>query len=479
MTTDVPENASDLISFIDRAVDCYADRYCLEDLTYDDLNAFIKAKAQEWRGCGLRAGDRVALQVEDRTMMILCTLAVLHYGAIPVLLHSYFSIEQATACVQATGARFYLQGIRGTLRNVYNSTWVDYGDEENLSHLVLIASTSGTTGMANLVQHSNQAILSNVRAILTYLNVESGNIILILRDPSYLSVLTGEVLVSLARGCHMCLSSFSMTPRSLITQIVETNATMVVSVASLFHFALQPIRLHAAELRGLAFLVFVGEGASLPLLAELHDLLPTTRIFHCYGLTEAGPRVTYWSQQEHPLESFCVGVPLPDVAVRCVDEQRRLVAPGAAGHIEVKSPSLMLGYVGQPRLEDDWLETQDWGWLDEWGHVYIQGRIDDVIVRGGVKVPAALIEDVLVRHPAVLGVVVHGITNSPYHMRIEGVVVLNEGASITDDELLQWCRQHLPRPMWPQTIRVVSELPRKHNGKLDRRPTLTSESGRE
>ena len=121
---------------------------------------------------------------------------------------------------------------------------------------------------------------------------------------------------------------------------------------------------------------------------------------------------------------------------------------------------------------DGWFPTRDRGWVDADGYLFIEGRADDTIIRGGENIAPAEIEDVLVRHDLVADSVVVGVPDDEWGQRIAAVVVLEPGATLTADELQDYCRIHLRGSKTPEIIEFRAELPRTPTGKLLRREVV-------
>jgi len=116
-----------------------------------------------------------------------------------------------------------------------------------------------------------------------------------------------------------------------------------------------------------------------------------------------------------------------------------------------------------------WFTTRDAGWIDADGYLYLDGRIDDVIVRGGENLSPGEIEDVLLQHPAIRDAVVLGLPDQEWGEVVAAVVVPHEGQSIAEDEVRAWVVQHLRSSRAPAVIDIRSELPYNEMGKVLRR----------
>jgi acyl-CoA synthetase (AMP-forming)/AMP-acid ligase II len=158
--------------------------------------------------------------------------------------------------------------------------------------------------------------------------------------------------------------------------------------------------------------------------------------------------------------------------VRIAADDGAVLGPGEVGEILVRTPRVMKGYAGaatSPLTADGWLPTRDMGWLDEDGYLYIAGRKDDMIIRGGENIAPAEVESVLQSHPAVEEAAVVGVPDLEWGQRVAAFVVLRPGASASPGELGEFCRQRLASFKKPEVITVLDELPKNPMGKILRR----------
>ena len=229
-------------------------------------------------------------------------------------------------------------------------------------------------------------------------------------------------------------------------------------------------------------------GASMPpsVIQRAVAALPGCQFINAFGQTETASTITMVPPEDHVLEGppevvelrrrrlGSIGVPLPDVEVRIVDETGAPVALGQVGEIVARGPRLMAGYWGQEAetaqvMRDGWLYTGDLARQDADGYIYLAGRSRDIIKRGGEMVSPVEVERTLESHPDVEEAAVVGVPDDTWGERVVAVVVRRSGASVTEAGLLEHCRERLARFKRPEQVAFVDALPRNALGKVLKR----------
>lgn len=344
-----------------------------------------------------------------------------------------------------------------------------YRDDER-HRPALIMCTSGTTGKPKGAMLSQRNLLTNLHDIEAYFEVEEGARILIARPLYHSAVLTGELLVSLAKGLDIRFCSGSFDPCQLIRLIHTHRITVMGGTPTMFRLLGRYFRVDREPLP-LRQIVLSGECLGRLAAGAIRASFPDAQIYHVYGLTEASPRVAFLPPEEFDKAPETVGYPLASVEVRVTGEKEESLPAGVEGELWVRGRNVMMGYYDDPQLtaevlRDGWLRTRDIAVIDEQGRLQIKCRRDDLIIRAGMNVYPQEIEDMLRADERVEDVLAYGI---PSAIGGEKIGLKLRGNIDTVEEALTLCRRLLPTYAYPSRIELVDELPKNGSGKLIRR----------
>ena len=238
----------------------------------------------------------------------------------------------------------------------------------------------------------------------------------------------------------------------------------------------------SADLPHLRALAYGGGKMPLPVIERAMKLFPDADFTNAYGLTETSSTIAVLGPDDHREAAasadpavqrrlVSVGRALPSLEVEIRDEEGKELGPGQVGEIHVRGEQVSGEYLGRgTRLESEgWFPTRDSGSMDAEGYLFVEGRIDDVIVRGGENLSPGEIEDVLLQHQAVADCAVVGIPDVQWGEAVAAVVVTRQGSSVGVSELQDWVKGRLRSSRVPSRIEFCDELPYNETGKLLRR----------
>ncbi|MBW2491353.1 MAG: long-chain fatty acid--CoA ligase [Deltaproteobacteria bacterium] len=236
----------------------------------------------------------------------------------------------------------------------------------------------------------------------------------------------------------------------------------------------------------LSFIKGFFSGAA-PLASDtIRDLKDCTGAMMCeaYGLTETAPFVTVnpWGGTVKP---GTVGVPLPDTDIRIVDvnDIEKELPLGEVGEIVIKGPQIMMGYYKNPEetakvIKDGWVYSGDIGCFDEDGYLKIVDRKKDMIIAGGYNIYPVELDDVLFDHPKILEACTLGVHDGYRGETVKAFVVVKKGETLTEGEIITYCRENLAPYKVPKLIEFIDELPKSAIGKVLRRKLKEMEEAR-
>ena len=226
-------------------------------------------------------------------------------------------------------------------------------------------------------------------------------------------------------------------------------------------------------------------GGKMPLSVierAMRSFPPHTDFTNAYGLTETSSTLTVLGPEDHRTAAASevaevrqrlasVGRALPGIELEIRDADGKPVGPRERGEICVRGEQVSGEYLGKGTRvgSDGFFPTRDAGWIDEEGYLFLEGRADDIIVRGGENMSPGEIEDVLLEHPSVADCAVVGVPDEQWGEAVAAAIVVKPGESVGADELREFVKQRLRSSRAPQHIAFRTELPYNETGKLLRR----------
>lgn len=228
-----------------------------------------------------------------------------------------------------------------------------------------------------------------------------------------------------------------------------------------------------------------GRSASAPLPPEQHQAFEQTfgiPVIEAMGMTECASTVFANPQDPARRKYGSPGLPC-GVEAKVVDAEGRELSAGEAGEILLRGPNVMQGYYKAPELtlqaidRGGWLRSGDLGYRDADGFYFITGRLKELIIKGGENIAPREIDEVLLKHPAVLEAAAVGVPDADYGQEIFACVVLKPGKQCSEAELREFCLNELGRYKTPRLIRFVDELPKGPSGKVQRLKLVSAASG--
>jgi acyl-CoA synthetase (AMP-forming)/AMP-acid ligase II len=249
----------------------------------------------------------------------------------------------------------------------------------------------------------------------------------------------------------------------------------------------------ASKLPSLRNLAYGGSKVGLPLVRRALELLPDVGFVNAYGLTETSSTIAVLSPDDHRAAHSAlsskdaavakrlgsVGQPVPGIELQIRDEDGNVLGPGETGELFVRGEQVSGRYTGVGSVLDEhgWFPTRDIAILDEDGYLFIGGRSDDTIIRGGENIAPAELEEVLIEHSHVRDVAVVGVEDPQWGQAIVAVVVPAAGIDPDPEELREHVRKNLRGSRTPDRVVFRDELPTTPTGKVLRREIIETLKG--
>jgi len=350
------------------------------------------------------------------------------------------------------------------------------GDSESIAVLLY---TSGTTGepKAAVLRHRN--LVSYIISTVEFAGADEDEAAIVSVPPYHIAGIS-SVLSSTYCGRRLVYVE-TFEPPTWVDEVRSERVTHAMVVPTMLNRILDVVEGDGGGLPSLRALSYGGGPMPLAVIERAMTLLPGVGFVNAYGLTETSSTIALLGPDDHR-DAFAsddpavrarlasVGQPLPSVEVSIRDDLGEIVGPSSRGEIWVRGEQVSGEYLGRgDDLDDGWFATRDAGHLDGAGYLYVHGRLDDVIVRGGENLSPGEIETVLVEHPSIESAAVVGIPDTDWGERVVAAVVPVEGATVGEEALREYVRAQLRSTRTPERIDIRTELPFNETGKLLRR----------
>jgi len=504
-------------------------------VTYRDLDAATNRFANALSGLGIRKGDRVAIMLPNLPQSVIAYYGALKLGAVVVQVNPLYVDREIEQQVNDAEARvivaldlFYpriapirsktalehiiLTNVRDFLpwylKLVYplkakrEGTWVrvrkapplyDFGSLLDASRdvapdvtvephdLALLQYTGGTTGVPKGVMLTHQNLVANTLQCRNWMpSLRDGAEVFMGVIPFFhvygmtacmnLSIATGGTIVLLPRFATKDVLKAIMSHRVTIFMGVQAMYVAINNFQDVARYDLSSIRICIS-----------GAGPLHAEVQERFEALTGGKVVEGFGLSEASP-VTHVNPIFGTRKKGTIGLPLPDTDAKLVDLEtgERDVPIGQPGELVVKGPQVMKGYWKHPDetaavLDEGWLRTGDVATMDADGYFAIVDRKKDMIKTKGENVYPREVEEALFRHPKIKDAVVVGIPEAFSGEVIKAYVVLKDGETASEQEILDFCVRELAKFKVPKTVEFRPDLPKTMVGKVLRRVLLDEE----
>jgi long-chain acyl-CoA synthetase len=495
-------------------------------ISYGELDALSSSLAAGLAWLGVRAGDRVALLLQNVPHYWVAQLAAWKLGAIVVPLNPMFKAREleyhlcdsgATALILHEGLYHdvaaealgytptrhvitcseleYLGDSRpamlaGTERRPARRAWEigeliarhasapDPQAPVGPNSIAMLTYTSGTTGRPKGAMNSHANVAYNAEVYRIWMDLSSSDVIVGAAPLFHITGAIAHLAAAALVGAPVILT-YRFEAAELLRQLARRRGSFLMASITLYNALMNHPTIGDCDLSSLTK-CFSGGAPIAPALVEQFQRLTGAYIHNLYGLTETtSPSHAVPLGAQAPVDAasgaLSVGLPIPGAVVKIVDDAGNELPPGNIGELATWGPMVVAGYWRKPEesakaVREGWLQTGDIGWMNDEGWFFIVDRKKDMIIASGFKVWPREVEDVLYQHPAVREAAVIGVPDAYRGESVKAYVSLKPGAApLQPEELIGFCRERLAAYKAPRAVEILPELPKTATGKLLRR----------
>ncbi len=472
----------------------------LQDMTvsFSQLAETVFGLANGLSGRGVKKGDKVAVYLPNRPEYVYSYLALFCLGATVVPLDYMLKDDElqailAHAQVSLLIARpregVSLESVRSNVASLKDVVLTDAPDKGGASFSELLSSgpaqaphadiaetdrslilyTSGSTGRPKGVCLNYRHLDAAPQAMEHFVDLSARDVKLCALPFSH-----AGGLVYLQNCVYFGITLVMMerfSPLEFLRLVERYKVTCFHMVPSMYYALLHLKEFEKYDLSSIRWVNVFGAPNSPDAIRRFKTYCPNAKLLNGWGLTETNAPNTVTPMDSDKIES--IGRPAPWITLKIVDDEGSVVPAGGVGELTIKSWVVMDGYHRDAEmtaevLRDGWFHTGDLARCDEEGFYYIVGRKKDMIKVSGQIVFPYEIEEALHKHPAVREVAVVGVPDALRGETVKAFLVAREGAVIEEQEIRQFCRQHLAHFKLPQAVAVVEALPKTRTGKVDK-----------
>ncbi|AZB10250.1 AMP-binding protein [Chryseobacterium sp. G0162] len=475
--------------------------------TYQEFYNQTTAIAKALIFLGAKIGDRIGIWASNRYEWVLLQYATARIGTILVNINPAYRTHELTYVLNQSEVRFifsslsfkssnykemveYAKEVCPTLEHeiFFDDNWeafVNNGQEvsDEVLHSfeehvqfddpVNIQYTSGTTGFPKGVTLSHHNILNNGYFIGIRLKYTEKDRVCI-PVPFYhcFGMVIGNICCT-AHGACMVIPNDSFDPDITLKVVSDEKCTSLYGVPTMFIAELAVKDFDTYDFSSLRTGVMAGSVCPPEIMKKVENLMNIKEMSICYGMTETSP-VSTQTLIGTPLEKqvSTVGTVQDHLEIKIIDESGKILKRGEHGELCTRGYSVMLKYWNDPentkKVLDDarWMHTGDMAVMDKDGYITISGRIKDLIIRGGENISPKEIEDFLYTYTNILDVQIIGVPSEKFGEEVMAWVKVRKGFTITEQELLEYCKGKIAHYKVPKYWKFVDEFPMTISGKI-------------
>lgn len=476
--------------------------------TYEEFYEQTSQVAKAILHLGAKPGDRVGIWSPNRYEWVLLQYATARIGVILVNINPAYRTSELIFVLNQSQIKYIFASLSFKTSNYkkmvddareftstlvdevfFDENWDDFlkgaahiSDEElqkyesqiQFDDPVNIQYTSGTTGFPKGVTLSHHNILNNGYFIGIRLHYTEKDRVCI-PVPFYhcFGMVIGNLCCT-AHGSTMVIPNDSFDPKLTLEVVEKEKCTSLYGVPTMFIATLHELDLKNYDLSSLRTGVMAGAVCPPEVMKRVENQMNMKEVTICYGMTETSP-VSTQTKIGTPFEKqiHSVGTIHDHLEIKIINpETGKIVNRGENGELCTRGYSVMLKYWDNPEATHQvldsarWMHTGDLAMMDEEGYIHISGRIKDLIIRGGENISPKEIEDFLYQYPNVLDAQVIGVPSEKFGEEVMAWIKVREGFSLTEEELVNFCKGQIAHYKVPKYWKFVQEFPMTISGKV-------------
>ena len=476
--------------------------------TYEEFYEQTSQVAKAILHLGAKPGDRVGIWSPNRYEWVLLQYATARIGVILVNINPAYRTSELIFVLNQSQIKYMFASLSFKTSNYkkmvddareftstlvdevfFDENWDDFlkgathiSDEElqnyenqiQFDDPVNIQYTSGTTGFPKGVTLSHHNILNNGYFIGIRLHYTEKDRVCI-PVPFYhcFGMVIGNLCCT-AHGSTMVIPNDSFDPKLTLEVVEKEKCTSLYGVPTMFIATLHELDLKNYDLSSLRTGVMAGAVCPPEVMKRVENQMNMKEVTICYGMTETSP-VSTQTKIGTPFEKqiHSVGTIHDHLEIKIINpETGKIVNRGENGELCTRGYSVMLKYWDNPEATHQvldsarWMHTGDLAMMDEEGYIHISGRIKDLIIRGGENISPKEIEDFLYQYPNVLDAQVIGVPSEKFGEEVMAWIKVREGFSLTEEELVNFCKGKIAHYKVPKYWKFVQEFPMTISGKV-------------
>jgi cyclohexanecarboxylate-CoA ligase len=501
-----------ITDYLDEIVSATPEKTALVDsrrrISYGELKRASDRCALGLLELGVQPGDVVSFQLPNWIEWLVVHLAASRIGAISNPLIPIYRDREVGFMVEAARSKVLVipDAFRGfdypamvvRLRPrwpelehvlVVGSSWDEFAataweERRDLAELAslrpdpnevtLLIFTSGTTGEPKGVMHTHNTVIAANNPLPARLGITSDTVFHMASTLGHLTGFLYGARLPIQNGAS-CVLQDVWDAQRFVELVAEHGITYTSAATPFLLDVISAPNLGEHDSSSLSRFCCMGAPIPRTIVRQAQEKLPATVVLGGWGQTENGLVTLGIPVDPDDKRIDTDGYPWPGMGIRVVDADGHPLPAGTEGRLQVRGPSVFVGYAGRLDItrecfDGDWFDTGDLAVIDGDGYVRISGRTKDMIIRGGENIPVAYVENALYEHPDIADVAVVGVPDPRLQERACACVVMRAGAEPLAFEKLQafLAEKGVARQYWPERLRLQTELPRTASGKVQK-----------